>query len=229
MSIWIHRAFRLSLVLVVLWFVRYSILKIVELANFSVDVQSLVNWMNGHEKLSGWAQFYGALIAIFFAIAVPAWQRHSQNLDRWRDGEDINASLSQNSFFLIGEVLNYVNGCANGGAIPRAVLHDLDRCRDLLRRIHALELREISPDRITRLFHARGHLLNTNSSLTNLNFQDAPLSPGEQQLFSDRLDHLKLLVEEAKHENGEAIHARARAHLWLLPRIAHPILRYVIG
>ncbi|TNC78195.1 hypothetical protein FHI69_02535 [Janthinobacterium lividum] len=229
MSIWIHRAFRLSLVLGALWFVRYLVLKVIESAKFSVDVQGLLNWMNGNDKLSGWAQFYGALIAIFFAIAVPAWQRHSQNLDRWRDGEDINASLSQNSFFLIGEVFNYVNGCANGGAMPRAMLHDSDRCHDLLKRIHALELREISPDRITRLFHARGHLLNSNSSLSNLNLQDAPLSPGERQLFSDRLDHLKLLVSEAKNENGEAIHARARAHLWLLPRIAHPVIRYVIG
>lgn len=229
MRVWFFRALRLFLVLGALYYIGYLFLTFDNLARNNVDVQGLLKWMNGNEKLSGWAQFYGAIIAIGLAIAVPAWQRHSQNLDRWRDGEDTNASLSQNSFFLLGEILSYVRGCGSSDTMPRSLVRDTDRSDDLLRRIHALELKEISPNRIIRLFHARGHVHNTNSAMTRPTFQNDPLSAGELQLFTDRRTHLEKLVEEAKRENDKAISARAHAHLWLLPRISWSITQFIVG
>jgi len=44
-------------------------------------MDSLVSWLEAHEKLSGWAQFFGAMLALlltYFTAFAPIWRRKKQ-------------------------------------------------------------------------------------------------------------------------------------------------------
>ncbi|EPR14164.1 hypothetical protein M527_12785 [Sphingobium indicum IP26] len=44
-------------------------------------MQTLIVWLEGHDKLAGWAQFFGAMLALvatYFTAFVPIWHRKHQ-------------------------------------------------------------------------------------------------------------------------------------------------------
>ncbi|WFR77812.1 hypothetical protein P9875_19030 [Janthinobacterium rivuli] len=222
------RLARLLAVILVIVVARYYLLNFLEPYNFHFDFKPSLKWMNENPNLSGWAQFFGATAAILLAIAIPAWQRHGQNLDRWRDAQDVNASLALLSFYLLSEVQTHLEGYLQTGDMPRKNARRDIETADLLQRIHALEIRENNQDRITRLFRARGAIHQTASSLTLPFSQNDSLSDGEKQLIRERVSTMEKIIKEAEEENGKAIHARARANLWLLPRAIHPVILFII-
>ncbi|MGK5024621.1 hypothetical protein [Janthinobacterium sp. RB2R34] len=226
--IWLIRLARLLFVIFIILVARYYFLNFLEPYDFHFDIKPSIKWMDANPNLSGWAQFFGATAAILLAIAIPAWQRHGQNLDRWRDAQDANASLALLSFYLLSEVQNHLNGYLQTGDMPRKYVRRDIETADLLQRIHALEIRENNQDRITRLFRARGAIHQTASSL-NLPFaQNDPLANEEKQLLRERISTMEKFIKEAAEANTKAIHARARANLWLLPRAIHPVLLFII-
>jgi len=222
------RLARLLAAILVIVVARYYLLNFLEPYNFHFDFKPSLKWMNENPNLSGWAQFFGATAAILLAIAIPAWQRHGQNLDRWRDAQDVNASLALLSFYLLSEVQTHLDGYLQTGDMPRKNARRDIETADLLQRIHALEIRENNQDRITRLFRARGAIHQTASSLTLPFSQNDSLSDGEKQLIRERVSTMEKIIKEAEEENGKAIHARARANLWLLPRAIHPVILFII-
>lgn len=226
--IWLIRLARLLFVFFVILVARYYFLNFLEPYDFHFDIKPSIKWMDANPNLSGWAQFFGATAAIILAVAIPAWQRHGQNLDRWRDAQDANASLALLSFYLLSEVQNHLSGYLQTGDIPRKHVRRDFETADLLQRIHALEIRENNQDRISRLFRARGAIHHTATSL-NLPFsQNYPLRDEEKKLLSERISTMKILIKEAEDANRKAIHARGRANLWLLPRAIHPVLLFII-
>jgi len=227
MQVWQRRTLKLALVAGAFYIARYFALCFFSSFHMDFDINQTLKWMEAHPNLSGWAQFVGAIAAILLAIAIPAWQRHGQSLDRWRDAEDLNASLSQNSFYLLSEIRNYLRGYQGARAIPRGIMRNDELRNDLLRRIHELELREINPDRITRLFFARGAIHGTNTSIAAGFQQDNPLSDGEEALLAERIGTINSQLDEAEIANRKAIQSRAHAHLWLLPRIAFPVVMFI--
>lgn len=206
---------------------RYFILHFIEPYHFDFNVQPVLRWMECHPDLSGWAQFAGAMAAIFLAIAIPAWQRHGQNLDRWRNSEDVNASLALHSYYLLGEVHNYLNGLLNTGDMPRQLARTDWETADLLQRIHALEIRENDSKRITRLFHARGAIHQTTTAMASPFLQNKPLSDGEKKLIRERLESLDEQIKGAKAASDKAIDSRAQANLWMLARFFYAVIRFI--
>lgn len=225
--IWATRLARLLAVILVIFVARHYLINFIEPYNFHFDVNPSLKWMNDNPNLSGWAQFFGATAAILLAIAIPAWQRHGQNLDRWRDAQDVNASLALLSFYLLSEVKNHLDGYLQISDIPRKNIRKDFETADLLQRIHALEIRENNQDRITRLFRARGAIHQTSSSLSLPYAQNDSLNDGEKNLLRERISTMGKFIKEAEEANGKAIHARARANLSLLPRTIHPILLFI--
>ena len=225
--IWAIRLARLLAVILVIVVARYYLLNFLEPYNFHFDFKPSLKWMNENPNLSGWAQFFGATAAILLAIAIPAWQRHGQNLDRWRDAQDVNASLALLSFYLLSEVRTHLDCYLRTGDMPRKNARRDIETADLLQRIHALEIRENNQDRITRLFRARGSIHQTASSLTLPFSQNDSLSDGEKQLIRERISTMEIIIKEAEEANGKAIHARARANLWLLLRAIHPVILFI--
>ena len=44
-------------------------------------MSSIIEWLEAHDSLSGWAQFFGAMLAIlitYFTAFAPSWKRHRQ-------------------------------------------------------------------------------------------------------------------------------------------------------
>lgn len=226
--IWAMRLIRLIFVIIIFLLARYFLLRELSPYDFHYDLQSILKWMECHPDLSGWAQFAGAMAAILIAIAVPAWQRHGQNLDRWRDANELNASLALLSFYLLGEVRNYLDGYLRTNSMPREFARRDSETSDLLQRIHSLENRENKQDRITRLFHARGAIHQTANTMTSQFSQPLPLAEEEISLLRERITFINKLIEEAEAENDKAIHARNRGKLWLLSRVFYSIILFII-
>ena len=226
--IWAIRLARLLVVLFVVLIICYYFLNFLEPLNLYFDVKPPLKWMDENPNLSGWAQFFGATAAILLAIAIPAWQRHGQNLDRWRDAQECNASLALLSFYLLGEVRSYLSGFFWDDSTPRQFIRKDFEAADLLQRIHSLEIRENSQDRITRLFRARASIHQTTSSVSLPFVQSNPLSENEKVLLRERIALLDELIEAAEKENGRAIHARNRANLWFPARAIFPIIMFII-
>ena len=226
--IWAKRLFRLIAVLLVFLAARYFLMRFLEPYHFHFDHKPSLEWMEDHPDLSGWAQFAGATAAIVLAIMVPAWQRHGQNLDRWRDAQSVNASLALLSYYLLGEVRNYLNGYLGSESMPRMHSRKDIETADLLQRIQALENRENNQNRITRLFRARGMILQTTTAMTSPFSQNEPLSNGEAELLRERIANLMELITEAEKANHDAIDALSRANLWMPSRFMYSIIIFII-
>lgn len=225
--IWVMRLLRLLIVLIGFFIVRHFLLHFLDPYDLHFDHKQALSWMKENQDFSGWAQFAGATAGIILAIAIPAWQRHGQNLDRWRDAQSLNASLALLSYFLLGEVKNYLTGYLGTGTMPRKFVRKDFETADLLQRIHALENRENNQERITRLFRARGMIHQTTISMVSQFSQDEPLSNGEADLVRERLLELKKLLNEAEKANDDAVDSLNRANLWMPARFMFSILVFI--
>lgn len=225
--LWVMRCARLLAVVVVFLVARYFLLEFLAPFPLDLNIQPMLLWMEAHPDLSGWAQFVGAMAAIFLAIAIPAWQRHGQNLDRRRSTEDLNAALALHSYFLLNEMHNYLNGYLSTSNMPRQLARKDLETTDLLHRIHALEIRENDAGRITRLFHARSFIHLTTMAMNSPFLQKALLSIDEKEMIRDRLDALDKNIKEAEAASNKAADARAQANLWLLARLFYSIIRFI--
>lgn len=156
-------------------------------------ITQAIAWMRLPENsnLAGWAQAVGATVALALAIGVPAYQRHVQLLDMRRQRSELNLALATSCRYLLGDVLNFLNGRITLAKLPRSSCRDDVHLNDLLERIHALENREISHARITSLYGARNALIITNMALCSPYAQDKPLT-------SKELEDLKMLIASVK-------------------------------
>lgn len=207
----------------VIWYVILGTLVWNFFPSHFFDLQDQIKWMEEHDKLSGWAQFYGATLALVVAILVPAWQRYLQALDKRRDDADLNLVNALGVFYLISEVRNHLEGYLEKKNMPRKLSREDDVREDLLARIHALELRDNNPERLTLLFRARGFVHQTHAALGMPYLQSRPLSPGEMSLIRTRLRDCRELLSAAEEIKDDAYFRRGRIRLWWLARLVFPL------
>jgi hypothetical protein len=144
-------------------------------------------FMRAHENLAGWAQAFGAMLAIVFAIGVPAYQRYAQTLDTRRERASLNLVLASSGFFLLTDIQIFLNGLVGDRAhMPRGYCRDDVLVSDLLERIRSLEAREVSHARLISLFSARGALTLTNRDVADPNYQNHPLLVEQITLIKKR-------------------------------------------
>jgi hypothetical protein len=164
-------------------------------------------WMEVNDKLAGWAQAVGATIALFIAVAIPAWQRHAQTLDARRETAKLNLALAACCSFLIRDIHIFLNGIPDRASFARSDLRDDSYVSDLYQRIHALEQREISHARIVSLYTARGVLMLANRLLCDSAFQSARVSTDEMKHVHSGIERLTERLEISEFDADRALYA----------------------
>lgn len=190
-------------------------------------IEQAIAWMRLPENanLAGWAQAVGATIALALAIAVPAYQRHAQLLDMRRQRSELNLALAASGSYLLGDVLNFLNGLITLAKLPRASCRDDVLLQSLLERVHALESREISHARITSLYAARNALIITNMALCSPYAQEKPLTAKELEDLKARIASVKEIFEIAEFDADFSLgEARSAMQSWPGRPISRAIL-----
>jgi hypothetical protein len=103
---------------------------------------SLLQWMELHDKLSGWAQAVGALIALFIAIMIPAWQRMAERRDARIAAAALESVICDNVFRVMLDSHLYATRAVIHSKRPAGKAVDELGATDLLARILQLEQRE---------------------------------------------------------------------------------------
>jgi hypothetical protein len=147
----------------------------------------LLAWMESHDKLAGWAQTVGSVLALLLAIAVPWWQRREQIRDERKRDANVEVVNARATFFLLTDIHLWLCGQKTLTNMPRILAHHRKSVENLLARVAAQEARETSGDRIAALFHARGAILQTQTELDEQYMQQHPLQPGEIKLLEQRI------------------------------------------
>ncbi|WP_062117245.1 hypothetical protein [Collimonas pratensis] len=186
-----------------------------------------IAWMEAHDKLAGWAQFAGATVAVALAIAIPSWQRYLQRLDSRRQAADLNLTLALGTFFVLEDTKNHLTGFQMRTNMPRRLARDDNVRDDLLRRIHALEMRDTDQQRIRSLFLGRGTIHQTNLEMASPFLQDTKYSEGELKLLADRITLLKNHILLACKNRDDSGYVKARIDLPFLGRIVFPLAWYI--
>lgn len=181
-------------------------------------------WMMDNEKLAGWAQAFGAVIALVVAIFVPAWQRYSEKRAVQISDANRDAALAQSLFYLLRDIEIFIAGFIGKGDMPRKMLLAPVTMDDLLSRIAALESREERSDRVTALFRARGALAGVRMALADWLWH-LPFDEDELKLMQGRVVLLKEFGDQANRWMADALYRREIAKRFFLARLIAPLIR----
>ncbi|VVD29208.1 hypothetical protein [Paraburkholderia dioscoreae] len=103
----------------------------------------LLRWMEDHDKLSGWAQAIGAVLALVIAIMIPAWQRMAERRDRRVEAAALDAVMVGALFHVMLDAESYAHSALLQADRPASEISvDEIGATDLLARILQLEERE---------------------------------------------------------------------------------------
>ena len=185
---------------------------------------SVKAWMETNDKLAGWAQAFGAVIALLVAIGVPAWQRYSEKRAVQIADANSDAALAQSLFYLLRDVELFIARFTSARDVPRKMLLDPVTMDDLLSRIAALESREEKSERVTALFRARGALTGVRMAFADWLWQ-LPFDEGDVSLMETRVALLKEFGEQANIWVGDALYRREIAKRFFLARLVAPLIR----
>lgn len=167
----------------------------------------MIQWFEDHERLSGWAQAIGAVLALAIAIAIPAWQRRVQRQDMRLAAATAEVVAARATYFLLVDVRNWLRSRHTLSGIPRDQTRNSEaEASDLLARIHALEASETSGDRVIALFRARGAIFQTSQALTATYLRGIPLSSGELELLAKRLEMMDRLIDLTRETRDTALY-----------------------
>lgn len=161
--------------------------------------------MRRNQDLSGWAQAVGALVALAIAIAVPAYQRHVQNLDARRHQARLNLMLASSVSLLLGDGRNFLNGILTLRGVPRVACRNDTLVGDILERVRSLEAREVSHARILALYELRGSITITNDQLHRHGHDPYPLVPSELDQVRSKVQSLDERLAEAEYDSELAL------------------------
>lgn len=140
-------------------------------------------WMETNDRLAGWAQFAGAMLALLIAIWVPWYQaRAAERAVRRAHAERELANLN-GVYYLLADVTTWLDAAGGHGNIPRSQFHDPLEVSDLLERIRLWEAREEDFDRVTALFGARNAVLRVHRSLSLGFLQDKAVVEAERSRY----------------------------------------------
>jgi hypothetical protein len=118
----------------------------------------LLSWLEQHDKLAGWAQFLGVIIAVAIAVLVPWWQmRGIRRQERLRFLEE-DLICTRGEFFLISDLCAWVGNLIQADTLPRKQLRSDSFKADVLDRLREWESREVREERALWLFNARNEV-----------------------------------------------------------------------
>ncbi|WP_434642482.1 hypothetical protein [Achromobacter piechaudii] len=142
------------------------------------------------------------VVAVFIAVAVPVYQRRGESKDRRMIEASTNVAQLQAVFFLLNDVRDFLRKPTQLEDFPRERVFDDRQGRDLLRRLHALEQRDLHVASVIALYRARGLLYSARQSVMEWLIQ-TPLDDTHRRYIGRSADRVGLFVED--------IHNRLRA------------------
>jgi hypothetical protein len=167
-------------------------------------VSQMLQWMNQHPNLSGWAQAFGAVLAILIAVAIPWYQRRAQMLDMLRTKAELDVVLSYGVSQLLTDAHIFLRNLPKTKHLARNANWIEMEVKELLERIRAIENREHDHKRITALFHVRGALLATNFIFARPDLQ-------QNKLAADEIESIEKYVAFVKQQIPAVDTSRDRA------------------
>jgi hypothetical protein len=177
----------------------------------------LLSWLEQHDKLAGWAQFLGVIIAVAIAVLVPWWQmRGIRRQERLRLLEE-DLICTRGEFFLISDICAWVGNLIQADTLPRKQLRSDSFKADVLDRLREWESREVREERALWLFNARNevHRIAVHVEIPFMCESQWELRELEMlRAEKSRLDELQKSARAAMQTAGEEL-ALARAP-WLL-------------
>lgn len=183
-------------------------------------VPTVVTWMRANEDLSGWAQAVGAFIALFIAIAIPAWQRRQQRSDTRLEELTLDVTLGSGVFFVLNDAELWINEMIEKTFMTRNEARTDFIFNDLIERILLWEGRETNDHRVISLYLTRGAIARTQNKLAWSVLQRKPIMDGEIVLL--KADH-KIVCDQKDFAKRLLDHAVFRLNLKKLPFWARPI------
>ncbi len=140
--------------------------------------------------------------AVLIAVAVPVYQRWGESKDRRIIEASTNLAQLQAVFFLLTDVRDYLRRPTMLGDFPRERVFDDRQGRDLMRRLHALEQRELHVSSVIALYRARALLYGARQSVMEWLIK-APLDDKHRSYIGRSADRVELFADD--------IHKRLRS------------------
>jgi hypothetical protein len=152
--------------------------------------QRVIDWMETHDKLAGWAQTFGALIALVLAIAIPWWQRKEQLKDARVTALRLECHLTSLLCLLVGDTWSVSERIqSNPDPTPTELQVQLVYLEDLRIRINGLEPRLPDEMHLNALLGMRRCLMIFHRQLVCPEDSKTPISM--QPAFLEFLAYLK--------------------------------------
>lgn len=133
--------------------------------------------------------------AVLIAVAVPVYQRRGESKDRRIIEASTNAAQLQAVFFLLNDVRDFLRKPTQLEDFPRERVFDDRQGRDLLRRLHALEQRELHVASVIALYRARGLLYGARQSVMEWLIK-TPLNEEHRSYIGRSADRVEFFTED---------------------------------
>lgn len=170
--------------------------------------EMLLKWMSDNEKLAGWAQFAGAMLAVVIAIWVPWYQaRAAERAVRAARFESELASV-QGVYFVLADVSIWLKAVSGRGPIPRSMFPVALETSDLLERIRLWELREQNEHLVSALFMARGAVIRAHETLSLVFLQAEPITDVERVRLASSVERIRDAIKKVDEQRERLYFAR---------------------
>lgn len=159
-------------------------------------MQELLIWMEQHEKLAGWAQTVGAVIALAIALAVP-WFQHIYAARRTKIADlEKELILSMSTRLVLVDVLLSLERAIQLADLPKIELRDDRMIGEILERLRNLDARDVNLARQASQYSARWIILRLYSYIDSGKAKGRDITPDVVKFF--HRDHTIIKEEVSK-------------------------------
>lgn len=164
-----------------------------------------IAWMNENKDLAGWAQAFGAFVALGIAILIPAWQQRQQRRNTLLEELKSDFSNSTGVFFLLNDAWIWANDIVGKSGMTRDAARSDFIFDDLCKRILLWEARETNGHRVVALYLTRGALTRTQTKLTWPVMRERMIEPEELALIEKDRNIIREQKEFSKRLHDHAL------------------------
>lgn len=148
-------------------------------------------WMADNDKLAGWAQTAGALLALFVALLVPCLQHIAQARREKLAELERNIYLSLSTMLLLRDALNLSVRVRELAHMPKHEINDPALVVDLLERLRILDAKDSSIPRQASQYVVRAAVLRINHLLDSGKAQSRELSQEVLDILQADASHME--------------------------------------
>ncbi|MEF9946977.1 MAG: hypothetical protein RR800_01325 [Comamonas sp.] len=154
-------------------------------------MDDVLAWMADNDKLAGWAQTAGALLALFVALLVPCLQHIAQARREKLAELERNIYLSLSTMLLLRDALNLSVRVRELAHMRKHEINDPVLVVDLLERLRILDAKDSSIPRQASQYVARAAVLRINHFLDSGKAQSRELSREVLDILKTDSSHIE--------------------------------------